>query len=367
MSEATHRSRYDATKLTATEGDFFLDDNIVNSFPLHTKILSAKEIAHSRWSFLARLEVEEPDGRHTAYFLKCATGDQGRLIVAGEFSSMAELYNAMPDLVPKPYAWGKCSASSPEAYFLLAEFIEILPGCDPEPNQLCAKLARLHKTSLSPTGKFGFHITTCQGRIPQAIAWESSWTVYFSNLLRHIIALDDTENGRWDALSALEDRLLAHVVPALLDNLTKDGRVVKPSLIHGDLWEGNTGTSYQTGDIYLFDAAAMYAHHEFEIGNWRCSYNKIHNKVYTQTYLRYNGPSEPTEEWADRNRLYCIYYNILYSVNHRSQGTAVRQTAFDDMYYLIDKFAPFPDGQGPERIKDADRATLSDEGDHTKS
>ncbi|KIW88777.1 uncharacterized protein Z519_10824 [Cladophialophora bantiana CBS 173.52] len=212
------------------------------------------------------------------------------------------------------------------------------------PEQLCAELAKLHKTSVSPTGKFGFYITTCQGRVPQAVAWESSWTIYFTKLLRNVIALDDAENY-----------------------LTKDGRVVKPSLIHGDLWEGNTGTSYQTGDVYLFDAAAMYAHHEFETGNWRCNYNKIHRKVYTQTYLRCNGPNEPMEEWDDQNCLYCTYYNVLYSVNHRSQGKAVRQTAFNDMYYLIDKFAPFSEGQGPERIKDADRGTLSDERDHTRS
>lgn len=80
-----------------------------------------------------------------------------------------------------------------------------------------------------------------------------------------------------------------------------------------------------TGNVYLFDAAVMYAHNEFEIGDWRCHYNKIHNKIYTQTYLRKCRPSEPMEEWEDRNRLYCIYYNILYSVNHTVLGTAVRQ------------------------------------------
>ncbi|OAL40033.1 hypothetical protein AYO20_00451 [Fonsecaea nubica] len=366
MSDAIYKNGLSLTKPTAAAREDTLYDELINSFPQHTELLSAQEIPLSKWTLLARLVVKQPDDEPATYFLKCAAGEAGRVMIEGEFHSMSELYKTMPELVPKPYAWGTLKTFPVETYYLLVEFLDMSDGL-PEPNQLCAKLARLHNTSVSPTGKFGFDIPTCQGRIPQAVAWESNWNLYFASLLRHVIALDDAENGSWDTLSVLEDRLLAHVVPRLLGNLTKDGRVVKPSLIHGDLWEGNTGISRETGNIYLFDAAAMYAHHELEIGNWRCSYNKIHHKVYTQTYFRYNGPSEPTEEWADRNRLYCIYYNILYSVNHRSQGQAVRQTAFDDMYYLIDKFAPFPEGQGPARIKDADRAVLSDEGDHTKS
>lgn len=41
--------------------------------------------------------------------------------------------------------------------------------------------------------------------------------------------------------------------------------------------------------------------------------------------------------------------------------------AFNDMYYLIDKFAPFPDDAGPLRLVDAELQTLSSERDHTVS
>ncbi|KIW37402.1 uncharacterized protein PV06_10445 [Exophiala oligosperma] len=347
-------------------GDFPVDDNVLSSLPPGTELLSANRFGQSKWTLTARLNVKTADGTAMAYFLKCAAGDAGRLMMEGEFNSMSELYRTMPEFVPKPLTWGKFSRPSPETYFFISEFID-MSDRPPEPNQFCTKLAKLHKTSTSPTGKFGFHITTCQGCNPQAVTWESNWTVFFGNLLRNVIKLDDAENGHWDALTVLEQRLLSHVIPHLLDNLTKNGRVVKPCLIHGDLWEGNTGTSYQTGNVYLFDAAVMYAHNEFEIGDWRCDYNKIHNRVYTRTYLRHYAPSEPRNEWDDRNRLYCIYYNILYSVNHQGQGKAVRQRAFDDMYYLIDKYEPFPDGEGPARLSDGERAELPDERDHTKN
>ncbi len=141
-----------------------------------------------------------------------------------------------------------------------------------------------------------------------------------------MVDIDLKTNGSWEELEKLEKRIFSNVIPRLIGNLEKDGRTVKPCLIHADLWEGNTGTSYDNGNIYIFDSGAFYAHNEMEIGDWRCHYNKIHNKVYTKTYLRHYGPSEPKEEWDDRNRMYCIYYNIIYSVNHMSQGKAVRQT-----------------------------------------
>jgi hypothetical protein len=37
------------------------------------------------------------------------------------------------------------------------------------------------------------------------------------------------------------------------------------------------------------------------------------------------------------------------------------------MYYLIDKFAPFPEGDGPPRLLDAERVALPEGGDHTKT
>ena len=35
------------------------------------------------------------------------------------------------------------------------------------------------------------------------------------------------------------------------------------------------------------------------------------------------------------------------------------------MYYLIDKFAPFAEGEGPPRLNQSERAALSAERDHT--
>lgn len=38
---------------------------------------------------------------------------------------------------------------------------------------------------------------------------------------------------------------------------------------------------------------------------------------------------------------------------------------YDDLYYLVDKYAPFREGEGPARLHQSERATLSAERDHT--
>ena len=326
MSEAVHSLLNDRRPdALFVSGDFPLDENVLANFPNGTKVLSASRSGTSAWTITARINVELPDGVHTRYFLKCAAEDRGRVMMEGEYNAMSELYKTMPSFVPKPISWGRYHVGNPDTYYFLSDFIDMNDRV-PEPNQLCSKLAQLHRTSVSPTGKFGMHVTTCQGRTPQAVAWEHSWTEFFLNLLRYVADLDFEVNGYWEELDLLEKRIFETVIPRLIGALERDGRSVKPCLIHADLWEGNTGTSYETGDIYVFDSGAFYAHNEMEIGDWRCHYNKIHNKIYTRTYLRHYGPSEPKEEWDDRNRMYSVYYNVIYSVNHMAQGKAVRQT-----------------------------------------
>lgn len=40
--------------------------------------------------------------------------------------------------------------------------------------------------------------------------------------------------------------------------------VIRPSLLHGDLWSGNAG---QTPDgVAIFDPASFYGHHEYDLG-----------------------------------------------------------------------------------------------------
>lgn len=148
------------------------------------------------------------------------------------------------------------------------EFLQIQTGA-PDPNPFCKQLADMHRESQSPTGKFGFHITTCHGPHPQNVTWEDSWSFFFARLLRQFFDREINSNGR-DADFEAVFKDLEGVIPAILEPLQAEGRYLKPSLVHGDLWEENCGTSLEEGgQPKIFDAAVFYGHSEFDIAMWR--------------------------------------------------------------------------------------------------
>ena len=85
---------------------------------------------------------------------------------------MSELYKTKPNLVPKPIAWGR-TVEDP-TYFFLCEYLNISDRL-PDPAKLATQIADLHKSSVSPTGKFGFHVPTYDGKLPQVTDWDNSW------------------------------------------------------------------------------------------------------------------------------------------------------------------------------------------------
>ena len=106
------------------------------------------------------------------------------------------------------------------------------------PIKLAAGLANLHKASVSPTGKFGFHMATCHAKIAQAVdTWEDSWCALYTRHLGHVMSLAKPIL-RWPEFDAVCKLTLERVVPRLLLPLQSEGRVLKPCLIHGDCWDG---------------------------------------------------------------------------------------------------------------------------------
>jgi len=246
---------------------------------------------------------------------------------------MEEIYNTLPDFAPQPRGYGECRDTN--SHFFVCDYLTLDHEL-PDPVGLGKKLAKLHRVSESPTGKFGFHCTTYDGMLPLNTTWDSNWTSFFTTLMRDVYQLDIKVNGFWQELDDVMQVTLTKLIPRLLDPLTADGRSIKPCLIHGDLWESNIGTDVHTGEIYIFDACAYYAHHEKEIGIWRCDHHKMKNMAYRHEYFKNYPPSEPSEEFDDRNRLYSVETLIINSAHF--PGAPTRKIALEELRYLIDKF-----------------------------
>lgn len=54
-----------------------------------------------------------------------------------------------------------------------------------------------------------------------------------------------------------------------------------------------TATDVETGEPFVFDDSAMYAHNEYELGNWRIPRHRLSSKAYIRNYKKHFPASEP--------------------------------------------------------------------------
>lgn len=175
-------------------------------------------------------------------------------MVNGEFESMSAIHSLLPDFAPEPLAWGTYE-TVPDTHFFLCEFRDMSDEL-PDPLKFTARLAALHTNSQSPNGKFGFHVATYAGNLPQYVNWEDSWEVFFTKSMKLALQHEAIAQGSDPEIDELAPILFEKVIPRLLRPLETEGRSVKPSLVHGDLWYANTATDANTDDCLVFDACS---------------------------------------------------------------------------------------------------------------
>lgn len=135
---------------------------------------------------------------------------------------------------------------------------------------------------------------TCHTRNVQAVdLWTDSWCELFSSHLSRIIS-HAKAGFMWPGFDQLGQLVLSKVVPALLLPLQTHGHSIKPCLVHGDCWDGNTATG-EDGRAFFFDVASFYAHNEYDLGNWRASRHALSDPAYTNAYKELVPISEPGE------------------------------------------------------------------------
>ena len=223
-------------------------------------MVSTESHGVSFWAYTGRIDVDLADGTPQSFFIKVISKERGKNMMHGEFESMSATHALLPDFTPKPIAWGTYE-TVPDTHFFLCEFREMIDEM-PDPHRFTARLAALHQNSKSPQGKFGFHVTTYTGNLPQDNEWEASWETYFAKSMRRALNLELEAKGPDPEFDTLVPALFDKVIPRLLRPLESDGRSLKPSLVHGDLWYANSGIDVGTGESLIFDACSFYAHNE---------------------------------------------------------------------------------------------------------
>ncbi|KAK2610174.1 hypothetical protein N8I77_003627 [Diaporthe amygdali] len=254
-----------------------------------------------------------------------------------EYESQEALSAIIPDNVVAPTAWGYYKSDKTKSFYL-APYLNLRPRLPPLP-QFLAIIKKLHQSSVSPTGKFGFHCRTYWGPPVMKNEWTDSWEEFWGRQFRSDIAYVQQVYGRDEELESLTEEFIHKVVARLLRPLQTGGRDIKPSLCHGDLWDGNVQIDVDTNQTILFDSCAFYGHAEVDfqaIGEPRYALQMDVVDLYKNEV----GASEPQEDFYDRHDLYGVRNDVVVAAIcpewHQLLGTAKGK-----MRKLLQKF---PDG-----------------------
>ncbi|XP_055336025.1 fructosamine-3-kinase-like [Paramacrobiotus metropolitanus] len=248
-------------------------------------------------------------------FVKENSKPGARLMFEGEFEGLKALNATGCIRVPKPI---KVIDLPGGGAACVMEYIE-MRGLGAQAAELGQQLARLHlhNASLKTDGnsesgelvtKFGFHVSTCCGYIPQDNTWHDDWPTFYSNCRLcpqiEMAVKEHRDTALKEKWSKLEPR-----IPGFFGGID-----IFPSLLHGDLWSGNAASAEGTGEPVIFDPAVVYGHHEFDLaiatmfgGFGKAFFNSYHKVI----------PKSPGFE--RRQQLYRLFH-YLNHYNHFGSG-----------------------------------------------
>ncbi|KAK5662617.1 hypothetical protein OQA88_8531 [Cercophora sp. LCS_1] len=292
--------------------DVTLDEVLLSHLPAGGTVVKAHKLGLSDWCDTTRYDVEtSPDGEIARFFEKRAFGDNGAELTAAHWHSESSIYKFIPEYIPRPIATGSYK-SNPDAYFILMDFEDMIDDDIPDPKAYMAAPAALQLRSLghSPTGKFGLPVTTRFANLKQQNDWESSWEVWWTNHTKFILEREEKIRGPHGEQDAkLKEDYVSKVLPRYLRPLESGGRTLEPALCHTDLWPGNVKYRLDNVSSLVFDANALWAHSELELGLFRNPRYPL-GKAYIEEYLKTVPISEPEEDFDSRNIMYMIRHQV---------------------------------------------------------
>jgi fructosamine-3-kinase len=218
-----------------------------------------------------------------------------------EYEGQVAISLLIPDNASKPISWGYFQDDKTKSWFLTS-FRDLKVETPPLLDFLPI-VKKMHQESQSPTGKFGFHVVSFYGPPPMTVDWTDSWEHFWTREFRSGIRYTQRMRGTRPDLVEVSEQFIAKVVPRLLRPLQTGGRNIKPSLCHGDLWDGNIQIDKNTGQPLIFDPCPFYGHAEMDLQCMRSERYKVGSN-FVRLYERF--ASEPRADFDDRNALYAM-------------------------------------------------------------
>ncbi|KAK4033087.1 Fructosamine kinase-domain-containing protein [Parachaetomium inaequale] len=279
--------------------------------PKSGKVVRVHQLRLSNWCDTTRYDVELPDGTLESFFEKRAFGENGADLIQAHWHSESSIFKFIPEFTPRPIASG-AYRSNPDAHYILMEFEDMDNETVPGPEEYMAAPAALQLRSLgqSPAGKFGFPVATLFGHLKHSNSWQSSWQVWWTNHMKFILEREEEIRGQHtEQNTRLVDDYMSKVLPRYLGPLESGGRSIQPALCHTDLWPGNVKFKTDSGSAVVFDANALWAHSEVELGIIRNPTSQL-GDAFIEAYLKKVPISKPREDFDSRIIMYMIRHEV---------------------------------------------------------
>lgn len=163
---------------------------------------------------------------------------------------------------------------------------------------LGTQLAEMHQIT---SDSFGLDHDNYIGSIPQINNKESDWTTFYQSMRLEPLARKAFDSGYIET-KALK---LFEKVYKELDNLIP---VEPPSLIHGDLWQGNIICDENFSPV-LIDPAVYYGHREIDLAMLQLFGNISHDTIEA-----YNNVYPLGKDWHTRIDLHQLYPLLVHLI-----------------------------------------------------
>ena len=223
--------------------------------------------------------------------------------------------------VPEPICWG----TEGDSAYIVLEWLDLGGrGGERAWEEMGRKLAAMHKyTPPNPAllrggeernstllrGFFGWDINNTIGSTVQINNWTVNWAEFWAERrIGYQLKLASHRGGhfpQWERLLEVIPELLADHEP-------------QPSLVHGDLWGGNTGVT-SAGEPVIFDPAAYFGDREVDI-----AMTELFGGFPAEFYRGYNQVWALDLGYEKRKSLYNLYHILnhfnLFGGSYASQA-----------------------------------------------
>lgn len=269
-------------------------------------------------------EGQSYDTDNGRVFVKINHKSQAKLMFDGEMASLNAIFKTDTVKVPKPV---KVIQLDTGGTVFVMEHVD-MKGLSKHSKQLGECLADMHlhnqrlrdkqnkeqqtvgkgagHSDVTVTDKFGFHVPTCCGYLPQENEWQNDWVAFYSQQrLQHQLNMVEKSHGDREARELWAQLQLK--IPQLFADVE-----VFPALLHGDLWGGNVAECSEAPVI--FDPASFYGHAEYELG-----IAGMFGGFNSSFYSAYHEKIPKAPGFANRNQLYQLFH-YLNHWNHFGGG-----------------------------------------------